>query len=196
MPTIKPNPAGSLEELRKLGLDPALVGSCAPRDGSKVLGCPVYERCVFGRKGPQNYGVRFLLEDGSSNEIELPCFDAMRWELSFNRLEGSKDIMEIVTDTKHPKGGPGTRIMSKGSKAENFTEDGKTYTKWVKTVFPRVVKEFPKPDANLELVGEAYAAGTRERMIKQRREKMIADRIGITEDDLALPEPPEEPDGK
>lgn len=60
---INPVPMGTLDELRKEGIDPATVGSCSPQH-TGVSGCPYYESCIFRftrnggfrDHGPRNIG--------------------------------------------------------------------------------------------------------------------------------------------
>lgn len=81
-------PAGTPEELRKAGLSPGNIASCAPCADSPdakagVRGCPCSERCRFDQTinggfkyvgGPRNIGFSLETHEGNVVEGEASCF--------------------------------------------------------------------------------------------------------------------------
>src|SRR5678815_4617991 len=74
-------PRGTVEELRAVGLDPAQVGSCAPRGAGGVRGCRMEQECIFAQaryggfkgKGPKNVGYYKREIDGPQKQDWMPC---------------------------------------------------------------------------------------------------------------------------
>lgn len=81
-----PIPQGTPDELRAAGLDPAKVGSCAPRSEG-VRGCPLDPECIFGQaryggfkgvSGPHNIGYYKREVDGTQKQDVMTCHGFVR----------------------------------------------------------------------------------------------------------------------
>lgn len=76
-----PTPVGTVEEIRKLNLDPKSVGTCAPL-GKGTRGCAYYEECPFHRTkwggfkdhGPRNVGYFLQTTDFKRVEGIVSCY--------------------------------------------------------------------------------------------------------------------------
>lgn len=131
-------PRGSLAGIRKAGLNPAAVGSCAPPGGG-VKGCPYYDVCptpdfrdgIDGHPQRPN-NVAYLHVAGVGGPVKrdiIPCYGFMEYP-AHRRLAVDKngvpyDVIEICGregDTVelrgsrrvHPKPEPGCVACSKG----------------------------------------------------------------------------------
>jgi len=79
---IIPSPIGTLDELRKQGINPALVGSCA-RPSAGVRGCQHHENCIFRFRrfggfrddpgGARNIGYFLQTHEGNKKEAVASC---------------------------------------------------------------------------------------------------------------------------
>lgn len=82
---LHPLPAGTPDELRREGLNVALVGSCAP-PSKGVRGCPHYEKCIFRLtknggfrdQGPRNIGFFHQTHEGHRRQEFMSCFTFMQ----------------------------------------------------------------------------------------------------------------------
>ena len=107
---INPIPMGTPDELRKVGVDPGLVGSCAPPnpDGG-VRGCPLWKSCPFhlpkygGFKGqgPKYVGYYIKTTDGKQQENFMTCHNFVRVLLHRKRagerhMEEGKPNYELI----------------------------------------------------------------------------------------------------
>lgn len=87
MPVRRQNnwPIGTLEEIKKLGIDPEESACCAPHDEKGQRGCPVWDSCRFDKRdrggfkgvGPKNVGYHIHLHPsngGFQKEDFCSCF--------------------------------------------------------------------------------------------------------------------------
>jgi len=82
---LHPNPIGTLDELRREGIGPAFVGSCAP-PSKGVRGCSHYEKCIFRLTknggfrdlGPRNIGFYHQTHEGHKRQEFMACFTFMQ----------------------------------------------------------------------------------------------------------------------
>jgi hypothetical protein len=84
-----PIPQGTPDELRKQGVDPNMVGCCAPRSPG-VRGCPVERDCIFHlakyggfkNEGPRYIGYYLRTHEGRQKEDTMLCHHFVRVLLS------------------------------------------------------------------------------------------------------------------
>lgn len=99
------DPIGTLDEVRTLGLNPRLVGSCSKQTRDNV-GCPYHEQCRFhqwrdgvdGRKGPLNIGIEIILgpvDGGAWGQKEMACFQYYKAGLA-DRVTDSPQTGEVI----------------------------------------------------------------------------------------------------
>lgn len=159
---LVPTPIGTLEELRRENLNPALVGSCAPKnDALGVRGCQYYENCIFRLtkyggfrgNGPRNCGVFLQTHEGMKVEMERSCFFVM--SRLYDRMRaGERDrqdgkngeIIQIVA-LEPSLGHPLSKEVIHKQKTVNIHE-GKVPSqphKFEKKTFTGPVSPFPRP---------------------------------------------------
>jgi hypothetical protein len=155
---IQPMPIGTLDELRKEGINPAFVGSCSP-PSSGVGGCKSYDSCIFRFKknggfrdnGPRNCGYYHRTHEGRAVENDCSCaffmsrmYDRMRAG-ERDRQDGKNgEIIQIIAiegGMNHPLSGePIHRTMT-----INENEGTNLAPKWVKKTITGPVPKFPRP---------------------------------------------------
>lgn len=152
-PEESPTVQYSLNEVRRLGLDPASVRSCAvPKDGD-VKGCEFAARCIFGRvenggfgpksnvPGTPGEGPEFI---GVYNEDKATGRAVHDHKLCTAFMAGGYDRyrqQEETGDTIIITGGPGSKVAKEfylpADKNSNKTGD-------VRMVLNEVTEEVPK----------------------------------------------------
>lgn len=158
---LHPDPIGTLEELRREGIGPAQVGSCAP-PSKGVRGCAWYAKCIFRLtknggfrdQGPRNIGYFHRTHEGHKHQNVMVCYTFQ--QVLYERMRaGQRDIEDGLN----------------GEKIVVFAQEGQTYRPklkvnlnegkpgmpplWGKDEKPRVVPKFPRPG---EAPGSEYEA--------------------------------------
>lgn len=148
---LQPSPAGTLDEIRKAGLDPRVVGCCHPKVGNGIAGCAYYERCIFRfRKnggfrdqGPKNVGYFLRTHEGNQKEDENSChwfmsrLDDRRFAGERDRREGLQgEIIEVVAQEGE--------VIHK-QMVVNVNEGTGKPADYRKKSFAVKVSEFPRP---------------------------------------------------
>lgn len=167
---LPPMPVGTLDELKKEGLDPAHVACCHKRvrdaDGNDIIvGCPfrvndgenVLEICTLEERdvaGPRNYAVKTTMgrvQGGNVLRREVPCFYIAQFK---RQVEANGGLMQILAWEKDvAKGRPTTY-----STVEFGPGDGPVPEYKSRHVTDREVKPFVRPGQNAELAGEILKA--------------------------------------
>lgn len=84
---IQPLPIGTLDEIRKCGLDPRQVACCHPEAPGVIRGCPVEKECRFhlirygsfkGSGGPKYVGYYLRTHEGHQKEDFILCHAFVR----------------------------------------------------------------------------------------------------------------------
>ncbi len=156
---IHPDPVGTLDELRKENIDPAMVGSCSP-PAPGVSSCKFYENCIFRFNkyggfrdaGPAGVGYYHRTHEGRAHENDVPCFFFMK-KMYHRMRDGERDrqdgkngeIIEIVSieeGRNHPLSGQAIhRQMTVNS---NEAIPG-AVPKWEKKTFTGPPGRFQRP---------------------------------------------------
>jgi hypothetical protein len=108
---IQPMPQGTLEELRREGIDPRNVASCH-ESGPRVRGCPFWNECPFDKpqngrfkgQGPKYVGYFLQTDEGARKEDFMVCHAFVRTMKgrqdsgAIHRMQGFKnaEIIRIV----------------------------------------------------------------------------------------------------
>lgn len=161
---VNPIPMGTPDELRKVGVDPGMVGSCAqPNPQTGVRGCPLWASCPFhlqkygGFKGqgPKNVGYYIKTHEGRQAENFMTCHNFVRVLLARMRsgrqqAEEGKSNAEIVRIIAQEGG----MVRQRGSFAVD-PEDRRPNAPWAMKTVAREVPKFPRPG---ERKGVSYEA--------------------------------------
>lgn len=153
-----PDPVGTLDELRKEGINPATVGSCSPPI-SGVSGCKFYDQCIFRfkknggfrDKGPVGVGYYHRTHEGRQHENDVPCHFFMK-KMYHRMRDGERDrqdgrngeivqIIAIEPGWDHPLSGvPIHRQMT-----VNENEGTNLPPVWKKKTITSPAGVFPRP---------------------------------------------------
>ena len=155
---IHPDPIGTLDELRRESIDPAMVGSCSPPSPG-VSGCKHYEQCVFRFKknggfrdqGPAGIGYYHRTHEGRQHENDVPCHFFMK-KMYHRMRDGERDrqdgkggeIVEIIAiepGRNHPLSG----LVIHRQMTINENDGTALVAKWVKKTITSAVARFPRP---------------------------------------------------
>lgn len=165
---IRPDPAGTLEELQEAGINPSDVGCCFPNRESKdprkrsdVMGCSQWVRCPFDQvdmggfktKGPQNVPFRLITHENDVMQDYMPCF-RFAGVLEMRRRQGIVDKMQGRTRFESIRviGKQGDTIKRRSTVPIDPNDSAKGF----KTVVEDIeVPKFPRPN---ELAGLSFEA--------------------------------------
>lgn len=202
---IIPNPVGTLEEVRRAGLDPNQVASCAPSADSPnriqgVRGCPVYDECIFGQKrynggkwskgvdGPHYVGYRLQTHEGDIKEDDCTCFTFIKTLKRrmlvglAERSEGRRGELIRITAQE------GEMIRTRQQVRVDPKDRGPN-PEWKWDMALRPVHTFPRPDKNPQLTYEQQLLAA-ERDAQKREDDYIE---AFTPGPLEYAEAPNEP---
>lgn len=157
---IKNKPFGTLEELAAFPegpLSPRLYGSCSEPISGQNVGCKEWQTCTLhhrGKSGPRNGGVRLVkIHPATRGRVivqtimDCTCFAFMK-----PQIEGNGGVAEWVAEE-------GEEIKVRGSEPHDEIIPGepgrRIYEDKLQT---KVVKAFPRPAENKELVDEQFAS--------------------------------------
>lgn len=161
---IHPSPVGTLEEVRREGLDPEKVGSCAPPEKG-VRGCTYWKACRFGQAracgyrghspeaafkgtlGPRYVGYYLQTTDNAQKEDDVPCFvfvGSIQYRMdqgNINRQQGLPgELIEVIAHQGEPIQTKTQKWRDETNKLLGFHFDEKE----------RPVHAFPRPGLNPE----------------------------------------------
>jgi hypothetical protein len=147
---INPQPIGTLDELRRENLNPALIGSCAPSSPG-VRGCQSYPNCIFRFKkfggfrdfGAKNIGYFIQTHEGNKKEDEGSChffmqrlYDRMRAGERDRQDGKAGEIIEVIAQE-------GEIIHRQVT--VNVNENPALPARYEKKTFTGPVSRFPRP---------------------------------------------------
>lgn len=150
---IQGNPIGTPEEIRKVGLSPKDIASCAPSGDSDeripgVRGCPMWGSCRFDlskfggfkKQGPHNIGYFLQTHEGKRKEDEMSCF----------RFVGTMQARMDSGIEQRQKGMQGEIVQIVAQEGEMITTrvyvpDEKKVGSYRPQIMTREVSKFPRP---------------------------------------------------
>lgn len=194
MPKLEPSPlpTGTPDEIAGKGQSPARWGSCAPQNSSHpvhgpVMGCPFYATCKFGRSGPVNKGVYLQVADGSSRQIETPCYDYMGSLLAREKdSELTGEVIAVIAD----EGEEIEVVRTVSADPVNCNKNGNMAMKQVKEVVK--VKPFPRPGEEGSRI-PPDETGTKDfvrKILSAQKQERLAERLGVTSEPKRRGRPP------
>lgn len=173
----RPIPIGTIAEAEEMNLSPAVFSTCArPNPATGVLGCAWFDKCrvsAKGKDGPKNYGCHYFKGKGQGGARTTNVYDCMWIASHIHDIERNGGALRVVAE----EGQTIERVT--GVSINNATGQVETNPYAVGTHrddmrITEVVKPFPRPKDNPELIQAVLSAEVVAQEMERRSDESLA----------------------
>lgn len=160
-----------------MGLSPAVFATCArPNPASGVVGCAWFDKCrvsAKGKDGPKNYGCHYFKGKGQGGARTTNVYDCMWIASHIQDIERNGGALKVVAD----EGEAIERVT--GVSVNNVTGEIELNpyapgTHREDRRVPEVVRPFPRPKDNPELIQAVLSAEVVAQEMERRSDESLA----------------------
>ncbi|MBK8772722.1 MAG: hypothetical protein IPM06_20160 [Rhizobiales bacterium] len=173
----RPIPIGTIAEAEEMNLSPAVFSTCArPNAATGVLGCAWFDKCrvsAKGKDGPKNYGCHYFKGKAQGGARTTNVYDCMWIASHIHDIERNGGALRVVAE----EGETIERVT--GVSINNATGQVETNPYAVGTHrddmrITEVVKPFPRPKDNPELIQAVLSAEVVAQEMERRSDESLA----------------------
>ena len=170
-------PIGTIAEAEEMNLSPAVFATCArPNPATGVVGCVWFDKCrvsAKGKDGPKNYGCHYFKGKGQGGARTTNVYDCMWIASHIHDIERNGGALRVVAE----EGQTIERVT--GVSINNATGQVETNPYAVGTHrddmrITEVVKPFPRPKDNPELIQAVLSAEVVAQEMERRSDESLA----------------------